>query len=193
MLEKIGPDGWDEALLRDIDPHNVEMARRRATERGLAGRVRCVTGDAFDAAGLAAIRPRPTLVVVSGLYELFPDNGPVLASLQGLAAAVADGGYLVYTNQPWHPQQEFIARVLTSHRGGGPWIMRCRSQAEMDSLAAEAGFIKTDQRMETQGIFSVALARRMSAQSVDAQNADTRDADAGADDKPRDSRESLPA
>lgn len=193
MLEKIGPDGWDEALLRDIDPHNVEMARRRATERGLAGRVRCVTGDAFDAAGLAAIRPRPTLVVVSGLYELFPDNGPVLASLQGLAAAVADGGYLVYTNQPWHPQQEFIARVLTSHRGGRPWIMRCRSQAEMDSLAAEAGFIKTDQRMETQGIFSVALARRMSAQSVDAQNADTRDADAGADDKPRDSRESLPA
>ena len=193
MLEKIGPDGWDEALLRDIDPHNVETARRRATERGLAGRVRCVTGDAFDAAGLAAIRPRPTLVVVSGLYELFPDNGPVLASLRGLAAAVADGGYLVYTNQPWHPQQEFIARVLTSHRGGGPWIMRCRSQAEMDSLAAEAGFIKTDQRMETQGIFSVALARRMSAQSVDAQNADTRDDDAGDDDKLGDSRASLPA
>ena len=135
----------------------------------------------------------PKLAVVSGLYELFPDNGPVLASLQGLAAAVADVGYLVYTNQPWHPQQELIARVLTSHRGGRPWIMRCRSQAEMDSLAAEAGFIKTDQRMETQGIFSVALARRMSAQSVDAQNADTRDDDAGDDDKLGDSRASLPA
>ena len=61
--------------------------------------------------------------------------------------------------------------------------MRCRSQAEMDTLAAEAGFVKTDQRMETQGIFSVALARRTSA----------RNADAGANDKPGDTRSSLPA
>lgn len=180
MLDKIGPDGWDEALLRDIDPHNMEAAKRHAVERGLADRLHCVTGDAFAVADLAAVSPQPTLVVVSGLYELFPDNGPVLASLQGLAAAVADGGYLVYTNQPWHPQQEFIARVLTSHRGGRPWIMRCRSQAEMDLLAAEAGFVKIDQRMEKQGIFSVALARRTSAQSADA-----RDADAGDNDTPR--------
>ena len=176
MLDRIGPDGWDEAQLRDIDPHNVEAARRHAAERGLADRVRCVTGDAFAAADLAAVSPRPTLAVVSGLYELFPDNGPVLASLQGLAAAVADGGYLVYTNQPWHPQQEFIARVLTSHRGGRPWIMRCRSQAEMDLLAAEAGFVNIAQRMEKQGIFSVALAQRTSA----------RDADAGDNDKTKD-------
>ena len=48
----------------------------------------------------------------------------MLASLQGLAAAVADGGYLVYTNQPWHPQQEFIARaalgkaLVLSAKGG---------------------------------------------------------------------------
>lgn len=173
MLERIGPDGWDEALLRDIDPHNVETARRHAEERGLADRVRCVVGDAFAAADLAAVSPRPTLVVVSGLYELFPDNGPVLASLQGLAAAVADGGYLVCTNQPWHPQQEFIARVLTSHRGGRPWIMRCRSQAEMDCLAAEAGFVKIAQRMEPQGIFSVSLARRMSIRNADAGDNDT--------------------
>ena len=173
MLERIGPDGWDEALLRDIDPHNVETARRHAAERGLADRVRCVVGDAFADADLAAVSPRPTLVVVSGLYELFPDNGPVLASLQGLAAAVADGGYLVCTNQPWHPQQEFIARVLTSHRGGRPWIMRCRSQAETDCLAAEAGFVKIAQRMEKQGIFSVSLARRTSIRNADAGDNDT--------------------
>lgn len=46
-----------------------------------------------------------------------------------------------------------------------PWVMRCRSQAEMDALAAEAGFVKIAQRMEPQGIFSVALARRTSARN----------------------------
>ena len=50
-----------------------------------------------------------------------------------------DGGLLIYTNQPWHPQVEFIARVLTN-REGNPWIMRRRSQAEMDALVRAAGF-----------------------------------------------------
>nr|WP_282877018.1 class I SAM-dependent methyltransferase family protein [Pseudomonas peli] len=59
----------------------------------------------------------PTLAVVSGLYELFPSNQLVGNSLAGLADAVEDGGYLVYTGQPWHPQLEMIARALTSHRG----------------------------------------------------------------------------
>ena len=33
-------------------------------------------GDAFDEAALAALTPRPTVAVVSGLYELFPANRP---------------------------------------------------------------------------------------------------------------------
>jgi hypothetical protein len=56
-------------------------------------------------------------------------------SLAGLAAAVPPGGYLIYTNQPWHPQLEMIARTLTSHRGGTNWVMR-RTQEEMDQLVA---------------------------------------------------------
>ena len=58
------------------------------------------------------MNPRPNIAIVSGLYELFPDNARVLASLAGLSRALADGGYLIYTNQPWHPQLEMIARVL---------------------------------------------------------------------------------
>jgi hypothetical protein len=50
----------------------------------------------------------------------------VLRSLRGIADVMDDGGYLIYTNQPWHPQVEFIARVLTN-REGQPWIMRRRS------------------------------------------------------------------
>jgi hypothetical protein len=68
----------------------------------------------------------------------------------------------VYTNQPWHPQVEFIARVLTN-RDGRPWIMRRRTQAEMDELVRTAGFEKRSQLIDPWGIFTVALARRVVA------------------------------
>jgi hypothetical protein len=82
----------------------------------------------------------------------------VRRSLEGLAAAMPQGACLVYTNQPWHPQLEYIARVLTSHRSGQPWVMRRRSQAEMDQLVAAAGFHKIEQRIDPWGIFTVSLA-----------------------------------
>lgn len=83
-------------------------------------------------------------------------------SLAGLAAAVEAGGYLVYTGQPWHPQLEFIARALTSHREGQAWVMRRRSQVEMDQLVERAGFRKVTQRVDEWGIFTVSLAQRVS-------------------------------
>src|SRR5262249_14189311 len=104
------------ALLRDARPENLEAGRPPAAARGPAG-VTFAAGDAFDRASLATVAPRPTIAVVSGLYELFPENDRVLRSLEGLADAVESGGYLVYTNQPWHPQVEFIARVLTNRDG----------------------------------------------------------------------------
>ena len=81
--------------------------------------------------------------------------------MAGLASTVPPGGYLIYTNQPWHPQLEFIARALTSHRAGQAWIMRRRSQAEMDQLAKRAGFRKITQRVDEWGIFTVTLAQRI--------------------------------
>src|SRR5213078_4473454 len=111
-------------------------------------------GDAFDRQSLVEIRPKPTLGVVSGLYELFPDNGLVRRSLAGLADAIEPGGYLVYTGQPWHPQLEMIARVLSSHRDGKPWIMRRRTQDEMDQLVGSAGFRKVEQLTDDWGIFT---------------------------------------
>jgi len=122
-----------------------------------------VNGNAFDRDSLAGVNPRPTLGVVSGLYELFPENALIRESLSGVAAAMDPGGYLVYTGQPWHPQLELIARVLTSHRQGAPWIMRRRTQAEMDQLVAAAGFRKVEQRIDEWGIFTVSLAIRESA------------------------------
>lgn len=147
-----------QAMLRDFSTDALDIARRTAHDLGLAN-VTFAQGDAFDRASLAAIQPRPNIAVVSGLYELFGDNRMVLESLRGLADAMEPGSLLIYTNQPWHPQVEMIARVLTNHRGQ-PWVMRRRTQAEMDRLVAEAGFEKLDMEIESAGIFTVSLARR---------------------------------
>jgi alpha-beta hydrolase superfamily lysophospholipase/SAM-dependent methyltransferase len=146
------------AVLRDYKEANVDAAARLRDELGLAN-VTVMRGDAFDRAALSAVTPRPTIAIVSGLYELFPENEPVLRSLRGLADAVDPGGHLIYTNQPWHPQVEFIARTLTN-REGRPWIMRRRTQAEMDELVATAGFEKVSQDSDPWGIFTVSVARR---------------------------------
>jgi SAM-dependent methyltransferase len=154
------PDHIESVLLRDFSELNVAAGTRLIRQKEMTSLARFERGDAFDEESLAGVTPRPTLAVVSGLYELFPDNAPVRASLSGLARAVEAGGYLVYTNQPWHPQVEFIARVLTSHRDGRPWIMRRRTQAEMDQLVDAAGFEKVDEYADDWGIFTVSVARR---------------------------------
>jgi len=147
------------AHLRDWVPANLEAARKLAAQLQVSG-VEFTQGDAFDRDALLAIRPRPNVAIVSGLYELFPDNQMVFRSLQGLAGALEDDGYLIYTNQPWHPQLEMIARVLTN-RDGKPWVMRCRPQAEMDELVRSAGFEKLEMLIDAGGIFTVSLARKL--------------------------------
>jgi len=147
-------------VLRDYSDINVRKGSELIAKKGLLPVARFEKGDAFDRASLASITPRPNVAIVSGLYELFGDNELVSRSLAGIADAVAPGGFLIYTCQPWHPQLELIARALTSHRGGAAWVMRRRTQNEMDQLAERAGFRKIAQRIDEWGIFTVSLAIR---------------------------------
>jgi hypothetical protein len=147
-------------LLRDYSELNVQQGTALIAEKGLTHVAKFVQGDAFNTESVADLTPRPTIGIVSGLYELFADNDQVGASLAGLSKAIPVGGYLLYTCQPWHPQLEFIARALTSHRQGVAWVMRRRTQAEMDQLVEAAGFRKITQRIDEWGIFTVSLAQR---------------------------------
>jgi alpha-beta hydrolase superfamily lysophospholipase/ubiquinone/menaquinone biosynthesis C-methylase UbiE len=151
----------DSIRLQDYSPINVAAGNTMIAERGLDGIASFHEADAFDADKLAAISPKPDLAIVSGLYELFPDNAQIAASLSGLARAMKPGALLLYTCQPWHPQLEMIARALTSHRGGAAWVMRRRTQAEMDQLVEAAGFRKIEQRIDEWGIFTVSMAERV--------------------------------
>lgn len=148
-------------LLRDYSPLNVNAGNALIRSRGLNDIAVFEQGDAFDEASLVSIEPKITLAVVSGLYELFSDNDLLRQSLRGLSQAIEKEGYLIYTGQIWHPQQEFIARALTSHRQGDAWVMRLRSQAEIDALVEEAGFKKIDQCIDEFGIFSVSVAQKI--------------------------------
>ena len=148
-------------LLRDYSEINVKAGQQMIQERGLEHIAQFVQADAFDTQSIASIDPRPTLGVVSGLYELFSDNDLLRRSLNGLSQAIEKNGYLIYTGQIWHPQQEFIARALTSHREGDAWVMRLRSQAEMDALVEAVGFKKVDQNIDDFGIFTVSVAQKL--------------------------------
>ena len=147
-------------LLRDYDPDNIVHARAAISRSEVRDIARAEQADAFDEASIASVQPHPSLVIVCGLYELYPDNAPLANSLAAIAASMTSGGYLVYTGQPWHPQLELIARTLVNHRDRGPWIMRRRSQAELDELVARAGFEKLEQWIDEWGMFTVSIAVR---------------------------------
>jgi hypothetical protein len=61
-------------VLRDYSDINVRDGRALIEAKGLQGVARFDQADAFDRASLAAIDPKPTVGVVSGLYELFENN-----------------------------------------------------------------------------------------------------------------------
>ncbi len=148
----------DSVRLRDYSPINVAAGQKLIAERQLQDIVSFQEVNAYERTNYQQLDPRPTLGIVSGLHELFPDNDLILQSLYGLGDAIETGGYLIYTGQPWHPQLEMIARALTSHKEGSPnWVMRRRSQQEMDQLVEQAGFQKIHQWIDEDGIFTVSL------------------------------------
>jgi SAM-dependent methyltransferase len=155
-LAEQGEEGID-ALLRDLAPAGLEVARRRAAELGLRS-VRFETGDAFSAAELEAIRPRPDVVVVSGLYEILPDDALIRPHFGRVRSMLAEDGAFIFTAQPRHPQHELIARTLVN-RDGEPWVMRLRSIETLEAWAREAGFTRFDHRADAWRIFHVITAR----------------------------------
>jgi alpha-beta hydrolase superfamily lysophospholipase len=146
-------------LCRDWSESALARGRESAQQMGLSERITHLRGDAFDEQSLAIVEPKPSIAVVSGLYELFPENDKLQRSLRGLYSAVNPGGWLIYTGQPWHPQVEMIARTLTN-RDGQFWVMRRRPKGEMDALVEQAGFKKEKQWIDDFGIFTVSIARK---------------------------------
>ena len=147
-----------QATLRDFLPQNLADAEQLAQSLALKQSVTFEVRDAFSEASYPALAEPFDIVIVSGLYELFSDNHLIAKSLAGISQQIAEGGHLVYTGQPWHPQLELIANTLNNHRGE-MWVMRPRPQAEMDALVQIAGGRKVKTYIGIDGIFTVSVAR----------------------------------
>jgi alpha-beta hydrolase superfamily lysophospholipase/SAM-dependent methyltransferase len=148
-----------EVTLCDFEQHNLDQARKLAEKLQITAHIEYRCRDAFSADSYIGQEGRYDIAVVSGLYELFSDNAMVLQSLRGVATSLREGGSLLYTGQPWHPQLEMIAYTLNNHRGE-PWRMRPRAQAELDGLVALAGCRKQRTMIGLEGIFTVSLAQK---------------------------------
>jgi SAM-dependent methyltransferase len=152
--------------VRDNDLANLAEGRKLAQAMGLTN-VQFEEADAF----LDQIRPDATaIVVISGLMELFPSNALISRVIDFASKALKQGGFVIYTGQPWHPQQEMIARVLPN-REGKPWVMRMRTQAELDELMRTYGLDKISSEIDEAGIFTVSLARKRAPAASVAQGA----------------------
>ena len=153
-----------QAELRDYDSHNIQALQAKAESLAITDRVLACKKDAFDSASYQQDKDdkKFDIAIASGVFELFSDNTLPATALAGIYASLKADGYLLYTNQPWHPEQEFISKTLNNHRGSD-WVMRCRSQLEMDQLVDDAGFDKVAMRIDRFGIFTVSLAKKREA------------------------------
>ncbi|MBC7427833.1 MAG: alpha/beta fold hydrolase [Bacteriovorax sp.] len=143
-------------LLRDYNIDNVNEGKEIAKQLGVTNSEH-MQADAFDKETYLKQAFRPNILIASGLFELFPSNDLVNNAIEGATAILEDKGYVVYTGQPWHPQLEMIAHTLPN-REGEMWVMRRRTQKEMDQLFARIGAKKFDMKIDEWGIFTVATA-----------------------------------
>ena len=147
-----------DVTLRDFSAKNLEDAKKLANGLQLKMPVTYQCRDAFSSDSYPESEEKYDIVIISGLFELFSENALISKALQGVLQQLKVNGYVIYTNQPWHPQLLMIAKTLTNHQGS-PWIMRPRPQAEMDALIAEIGGQKIETKIGIAGIFTVSVTK----------------------------------
>lgn len=144
-------------LLRDYSESNIKEAQEIAKDIG-CNNAQFKVADAFDPNTYKDQDFKPNILIVSGLFELFPSNETVLKAVEGATSILENEGFIVYTGQPWHPQLEMIAHTLPN-REGVNWVMRRRTQMEIDQLFSKHGANKLDMKIDQWGIFTVATAK----------------------------------
>lgn len=157
LIEKAAQYPDIQVEIRDNTVANLTEGRRMAELLGLKN-VQFYQHDAFQPASYAH-SIKPNIIIVSGLFELFPNNQMLINALRGINHCAEENALIIYTGQPWHPQLELIAHTL-NNRDQEKWIMRRRSQAELDEIFRSAGFEKKNMEIDEFGIFTVSLAQR---------------------------------
>uniref|UniRef100_UPI003C783B7B class I SAM-dependent methyltransferase family protein n=1 Tax=Capnocytophaga granulosa TaxID=45242 RepID=UPI003C783B7B len=144
-----------EIIINEFLPANIQKGEQIIKERGYQ-HIRFTNYNCFEADTYRKLDYAPNITIISGIFELFGDNALAAEAIKGVVS-ISDNGYIVYTGQPWHPQLKTIAFVLKSHQEKD-WVMRRRSQRELDGLFALQGVKKESMLIDDFGIFTVSLA-----------------------------------
>jgi putative methyltransferase len=141
------------AILRDVDGDALAQAQRAAAARGLGDRVTTARADAFDRGALAALEPRPDVVLELGLYGIEHDDAVVARHFADLAELVAPG-QIVFNVQTRNREIEHIARVWVNARGER-CVWRLRPLELVLGWAAAAGYEPASVTADSRGIYRV--------------------------------------
>ena len=141
------------AIVGDIDPAALGLARRCAARLGVGDRVTFVQGSAFDRSALAALEQPPNVVAELGLYGIYHDDRLIERHFLDLADTLAPA-QIVFNVQTQNPEIEHIARVWRDHRGER-CVWRLRPVETILGWAAAAGYQPASLRSDSHGIYRV--------------------------------------
>ena len=139
--------------VRDYQEQNINEGRQLAEDKNLTN-IKYKQSDAFSPESYNKKDGEYNIVVISGVFELFSDNDLIEKAITGVSSIMSKDSFLVYTGQPWHPQLSQIANVLGNHQNT-KWVMRRRSQYELDYIFNSKGFVKENMKIDDWGIFTV--------------------------------------
>jgi alpha-beta hydrolase superfamily lysophospholipase len=142
-----------EIVINEFVKANIEIGEKVIQEKKYE-HIRFTNFDCFDPETYKKLNFEPNITIVSGILELFGDNEMAGKAIQGVASVSEKNAYVVYTGQPWHPQLKMIAYVLNNHKNED-WIMRRRSQKELDRVMLFNGIQKENMLIDDFGIFTV--------------------------------------
>ncbi|ERT34739.1 MULTISPECIES: bifunctional alpha/beta hydrolase/class I SAM-dependent methyltransferase [Fusobacterium] len=145
-------------LINEFKKSNIEVGEKVIKKNNWED-ISFINYDCFDKETYKKINYTPNIVIISGVFELFENNKMLENTISGIAEILNKNGAVIYTGQPWHPQLKQIALVLNSHKGNGKsWLMRRRSEKELDSLFEKYDLKKEKMLIDNDGIFTVSLA-----------------------------------
>jgi predicted RNA methylase len=146
------------AIAGDVDTDAIDSVRSAARELGIDDRVQTLRADAFDRDALAALDPRPDVVLELGLYGIYHDDARIERHFLDLAEVVAPG-QIVFNVQTRNPEIEYIARVWRN-AAGERCVWRLRPLEQILGYAAAAGYRPASVSSDRHGIYRVVRLER---------------------------------
>lgn len=142
-----------EIVVNEFVKANIEIGEKVIQEKKYQN-IRFTNFDCFNPETYKKLNFEPNITIVSGILELFGDNEMASKAIQGVNSISEKNSFIVYTGQPWHPQLKMIAYVLNNHQNKD-WIMRRRSQKELDRMMIFNNIQKENMLIDDFGIFTV--------------------------------------